>query len=124
MTFVILTAGIDLSVGSLLALAGLVGAYVAKGGLADRFAIGAADVHGNPVIAAAAAAIAVGILGGAAAGPRHHPAPGAALRGDARRADRLPRRGAALLRRRPDLGLRARTSPGGARAASPRCRCR
>src|SRR5690606_4768871 len=29
MTFVILTAGIDLSVGSLLALAGLVGAYVA-----------------------------------------------------------------------------------------------
>ena len=41
MTFVILTAGIDLSVGSLLALAGLVGAYVAKGGLDDRFAIGA-----------------------------------------------------------------------------------
>ena len=33
MTFVILTAGIDLSVGSLVALAGLVGAYVAKGGL-------------------------------------------------------------------------------------------
>ena len=38
MTFVILTAGIDLSVGALLALAGMVGAYVAKGGLADRFA--------------------------------------------------------------------------------------
>ena len=32
MTFVILTAGIDLSVGSLLAFAGLVGAAVAKGG--------------------------------------------------------------------------------------------
>ena len=64
MTFVILTAGIDLSVGSLLALAGLVGAYVLKGGLADRFAIGAADAAGNPVILAAAAAIAVGIAGG------------------------------------------------------------
>ena len=33
MTFVILTAGIDLSVGSLLAFAGLVAAAVAKGGL-------------------------------------------------------------------------------------------
>ena len=37
MTFVILTAGIDLSVGSLLAFAGLVAAAVAKGGLANRF---------------------------------------------------------------------------------------
>ena len=64
MTFVILTAGIDLSVGSLLALAGLVGAYVSKGGLADRFTIGAAEVNGNPVWMAAAAAIAVGMLGG------------------------------------------------------------
>ena len=34
MTFVILTAGIDLSIGSLLAFAGLVAAAVAKGGLA------------------------------------------------------------------------------------------
>ena len=40
MTFVILTAGIDLSVGSLLALAGLVAAAVAKGGLANRFTVG------------------------------------------------------------------------------------
>ncbi len=64
MTFVILTAGIDLSVGSLLALAGLVGAYVSKGGLADRFAIGAAEVNGNPVWMAAGAAIAIGMLGG------------------------------------------------------------
>jgi len=68
MTFVILTAGIDLSVGSLLALAGLVGAYVSKGGLADRFAIGAADVTGNPVWMAAAAAIAIGLIGGAIQG--------------------------------------------------------
>ncbi|MFO1210472.1 MAG: ABC transporter permease [Amaricoccus sp.] len=64
MTFVILTGGIDLSVGALLALAGLVGAYVAKGGLADRFAIGAADAESNPVVFAALAAIAVGIAGG------------------------------------------------------------
>ena len=40
MTFVILTAGIDLSVGSLLAFAGLVAAAVAKGGLANRFTVG------------------------------------------------------------------------------------
>ena len=33
MTFVILTAGIDLSIGSLLAFAGLVAAAVAKGGI-------------------------------------------------------------------------------------------
>ena len=35
-----------------------------RAGLADRFAIGAADAAGNPVILAAAAAIAVGIAGG------------------------------------------------------------
>ena len=44
MTFVILTAGIDLSVGSLLAFAGLVGAAVAKGGLDNRFTVGAGGV--------------------------------------------------------------------------------
>ena len=41
MTFVILTRGIDLSVGSLVALAGLMAAIVAKGGLGSRFAVGA-----------------------------------------------------------------------------------
>ena len=35
MTFVILTGGIDLSVGSLLAFAGLVAAAIAKGGMQD-----------------------------------------------------------------------------------------
>src|SRR5215203_5095729 len=40
MTFVILTAGIDLSVGSLLACAGLVAAAVSKGGLSNRFTVG------------------------------------------------------------------------------------
>jgi len=68
MTFVILTAGIDLSVGSLVALCGLVAGYVAKGGLEDRFAVGAAADAGNPVILAVLAAIAVGMAGGALQG--------------------------------------------------------
>src|SRR5262245_65235684 len=49
MTFVILTAGIDLSVGSLLAFAGLVAAFVSKGGLAERFSVaGAEGILGYP----------------------------------------------------------------------------
>src|SRR6478672_3618381 len=67
MTFVILTAGIDLSVGSLLAFAGLVAAAVAKGGMQDRFTVGDASIgYGWPL--AALAAIIVGILGGAIQG--------------------------------------------------------
>lgn len=63
MTFVILTAGIDLSVGSLLAFAGLVAAAVAKGGMQDRFTVGDAAIgYGWPL--AALAAIAVGLCGG------------------------------------------------------------
>lgn len=68
MTFVILTAGIDLSVGSLLALCGLVGAYVAKGGLESRFAAGGVTEAANPVILVVLAAIAVGLVGGAIQG--------------------------------------------------------
>lgn len=68
MTFVILTAGIDLSVGSVVALAGLVGAYVAKGGLDSRFAIGAAEQAGNPLFLAILAAVAVGAACGAIQG--------------------------------------------------------
>jgi inositol transport system permease protein len=41
MTFVILTAGIDLSIGSLVAFCGLVAAAVAKGGVSNRFSVGA-----------------------------------------------------------------------------------
>ncbi len=67
-TFVILTAGIDLSVGSLLAFAGLVGAAVAKGGFADRFAVGAGVDAGNPFWLAMLAAIAVGLAGGVVQG--------------------------------------------------------
>ena len=52
MTFVILTAGIDLSVGSLLAFAGLVAAAVAKGGMQDRFTVGDAAIgYGWPLAA-------------------------------------------------------------------------
>lgn len=69
MTFVILTRGIDLSVGSLLAFAGLVAAVVAKGGLESRFAIGAeteAAGYGWPL--ALLAAVAVGVAAGALQG--------------------------------------------------------
>ena len=63
MTFVILTAGIDLSVGSLVAFAGLVAAAVAKGGLENRFTVGEGGV-GYGWFAAALAAIAVGLACG------------------------------------------------------------
>ena len=67
MTFVILTAGIDLSVGSLLAFAGLVAAAVAKGGMQDRFTVGD-DTLGFGWPLAALAAILVGVAGGAIQG--------------------------------------------------------
>jgi inositol transport system permease protein len=65
MTFVILTAGIDLSVGSLLALCGLAAAAVAKGGFQERFSVGAgAEAAGYGWELAILAAIAVGLAGG------------------------------------------------------------
>jgi len=65
MTFVILTAGIDLSVGSLLACAGLVAAAVSKGGLSNRFTVGEGqDALSYAWYLAAAAAILTGLLGG------------------------------------------------------------
>ncbi len=64
MTFVILTGGIDLSIGSLLALAGLVGAVVYKGGTGLLSAGTAGQAQGFGLPAAFAAAIAVGLLGG------------------------------------------------------------
>src|SRR5205085_10765894 len=63
MTFVLLTAGIDLSVGWLLAFAGLVAAGVAKGGMQDRFTVGDAAIgYGWPL--ALLAAIGIGVAGG------------------------------------------------------------
>jgi ribose/xylose/arabinose/galactoside ABC-type transport system permease subunit len=65
MTFVILTAGIDLSIGSLLAMAGLVAAAVSKGGLSNRFNVGEGqDAASYPWYLAALAAIAVGVIAG------------------------------------------------------------
>lgn len=65
MTFVILTAGIDLSIGSLLALCGLAAALVAKGGFEERFAVGAgAEAVGYGWELAVLTAIAVGLAGG------------------------------------------------------------
>jgi inositol transport system permease protein len=65
MTFVILTAGIDLSVGSLLAFAGLVAAAVSKGGLSNRFTVGEGqDAVSYGWYLAALAAIVVGLIGG------------------------------------------------------------
>src|SRR6266436_5829195 len=65
MTFVILTAGIDLSIGSLVAFCGLVAAGVAKGGLVNRFAVGeGAEALGYGWELAALAAIAVGMASG------------------------------------------------------------
>jgi ribose/xylose/arabinose/galactoside ABC-type transport system permease subunit len=68
MTFVILTAGIDLSIGSILAFAGLVAAVVAKGGLDNRFAVVDGGDLGLGWVAAALAALAVGTLAGLAQG--------------------------------------------------------
>jgi ribose/xylose/arabinose/galactoside ABC-type transport system permease subunit len=65
MTFVILTAGIDLSIGSILALAGLVAAVVAKGGLDNRFSVGVeTETLGYGWGLAALAAVAVGLCAG------------------------------------------------------------
>jgi len=64
MTFVILTGGIDLSIGSLLALAGLVSAAVYKGGMGLLSAGTAGQAEGFGLVPAIAAAVAVGLLGG------------------------------------------------------------
>jgi ribose/xylose/arabinose/galactoside ABC-type transport system permease subunit len=65
MTFVILTAGIDLSVGSLLALAGLVCADIYKGGsfFTRLFGLDASGLAGSVAIAAGIAML-IGVAGG------------------------------------------------------------
>jgi ribose/xylose/arabinose/galactoside ABC-type transport system permease subunit len=67
MTFVILTAGIDLSVGAIVACAGMVAAAVAKGAR-GLLAAGANDPGGIQVLWAALAAIGVGLAIGALQG--------------------------------------------------------
>lgn len=68
MTLVILTAGIDLSIGSLLALAGLVAAAVEKGGFGLLTGAGAGEAAGRWLGFAILAALAVGIFGGTVQG--------------------------------------------------------
>jgi inositol transport system permease protein len=68
MTFVILTAGIDLSVGSLVAFSGMVAAIVAKGGTANTLSLGASAGQGFGWFAALLAAVAVGTLAGGVQG--------------------------------------------------------
>ena len=64
MTFVILTGGIDLSVGSVVALAGLVAGALAKGSAGNTLSLDDAAVAGYPVLACAAAAGLVGLAAG------------------------------------------------------------
>ncbi len=68
MTFVILTAGIDLSVGSLLAFCGMIAAVVAKGGSANTLSLEGSGTQGFGWFAALAAALVVGALCGAIQG--------------------------------------------------------
>ncbi|MCR6502814.1 ABC transporter permease [Shinella sp. CPCC 101442] len=63
MTFVILARGIDLSVGSLVAMSGLVAAVIAKGGIEGRFLL-SADGTGCGWPLAVIAAVAAGTLAG------------------------------------------------------------
>lgn len=64
MTFVILTAGIDLSVGSLLAFCGMVAAVVAKGTTANTLSLGTTEASGLGWPAALATAVLVGMAAG------------------------------------------------------------
>ncbi|MDB5550104.1 MAG: permease protein of ribose transporter [Rhizobium sp.] len=68
MTFVILTAGIDLSVGALLALCGMVAAIVAKGGAASTLSLSASEGTGYGWFAALLAAVIVGSAAGGVQG--------------------------------------------------------
>ena len=69
MTFVILTAGIDLSVGSLLAFCGLAAAIIAKGNASGNFSLGGdGPAPGYGWEAALAVAVGIGLCGGAIQG--------------------------------------------------------
>ena len=110
MTFVILTAGIDLSVGSLLAFCGMIAAVVAKGGTANTLSLGDRRHLGLWLVRSTARRGRRRRCLWRRPGPGDHPAEGAALRRDAGRADGVPR---------PDadhLAMAAR-SP----ASTPRC---
>ena len=100
MTLVILTAGIDLSVGSLLALAGVIAAVTAQ----EWFGGAAASPAG--LLAAMLLGVAAAALGGLLSGTMGHRVPGAAVRGHAGSDDAGARSGA-------DPGRRSPAAPGG-----------
>ena len=64
MTFVILTGGIDLSVGSVVALAGLVAGALNKGSAASSLSLDDALVSGYPLLVSVGAAALVGLAAG------------------------------------------------------------
>jgi len=64
MTFVILTGGIDLSVGSVVAFAGLVAASLNKGSAANSLSLDAAAAVGYPLFVSIGAAALVGVAAG------------------------------------------------------------
>ncbi len=64
MTFVILTGGIDLSVGSIVALAGLVAGAMNKGSSANTLTLDDTVVAGYPVIVSVAVAALIGLAAG------------------------------------------------------------
>ena len=90
MTFVILTAGIDLSIGSLVAFAGLVAAAVSKGGLSNRFNVGAGQEAASYGWYLAALARSAWVSRWISPGLCHHPPEGPALCRHAGRDVRLP----------------------------------
>ena len=64
MTFVILTAGIDLSVGSLLAVSAIVAAGVVKGSAGNTLSLDPDAITGNPWYYGMVIAIGIGVFGG------------------------------------------------------------
>src|SRR5919112_2761742 len=64
MTFVILTAGIDLSVGSMLALSGIVAAAIAKGTTGNTLSLDPDQAGGYGWFAALSTAVGIGVLCG------------------------------------------------------------
>ncbi len=124
MTFVILTAGIDLSVGSLLGARRPGGGRGRQGRPQRPFRCRRHRRRRAMAGSCAAGGDRRRARWRLRPGARDHPPEGAAVRGDAGRPVRLPRRGADVRRRRPDQRLRAPTTAGGARARSGRCRCR
>ena len=127
MTFVIITGGIDLSVGSIVGLCGMVAGGLILHGIDLRF--GYTVFFNVPEIILIT--LALGVLIGADQWPSHHPAQRRAVHRDARHAVCRARRGAPLVRRRnlPQSGRQScvwhdglcvsgrRQAP-----ASPRCR--